>query len=303
MTMTNWDDFRFLLSLEQTGSLSAAARRLGVSQPTVTRRIAELERSLGVALVERLPDGYRLSAAGEKVCHRARTIEQKAEEIRHAVVDERDELQQVVVVAAPEGVAAALVTPGLRELRARHPHLVVEVAISTLPADLRRREADIAVRMGDPRDDTLIGRKVGVVQIGLFAPKELVDALGPPETPNDLVRYPYIESTGEISHLPQANWLRLAIPPRMKAYGANSISNQIEAFNAGLGLLALPTYLSDRVPGAVRVLPQTFARQIDMRVMHHAPAATKPGVRAILDFLGAYISDRLKPISGPGAKG
>ena len=83
--MTNWDDFRFLLAVEQTGSLSAAARHLLVSQPTVSRRIAELEKSLGVVLIERLPDGHRLSTNGVKVCERARAIQQKAEEIAEAV--------------------------------------------------------------------------------------------------------------------------------------------------------------------------------------------------------------------------
>ncbi|MEM6945226.1 MAG: LysR family transcriptional regulator, partial [Pseudomonadota bacterium] len=214
--MINWDDYRYLLAMEQTGSLSAAARHLGVSQPTVSRRITELERTLGVGLVQRLPDGYQLSAIGEKVCERARVIQQKAEEIRHAVIDDRDQSQHQVVVSAPEGIAAALVTPALRDLHVARPDLVVEVTISTRPVDLRRREADIAVRMGDPRDDTLIGRKVGAVEFGLFAPGALIERLGLPSSEGDLQRYPFIESAGAISHLPQANWLRLAIPPRMK---------------------------------------------------------------------------------------
>lgn len=298
--MTDWNDYRFLLALDQTGSLSAAGRQLGVSQPTVSRRIAALEQALGVVLVQRLPDGHRLSAVGKKVCERARVIQQKADEIRLAVSDDRDQPQHQVVVAAPEGISAALLTPALWDLHLAHPDLVVEVMISNRPVDLRRQEADVAVRMGDPRDDTLIGRKVGRVEFGLFARRDLIDRLGMPKTEHDLARYPFIESTGDISHLPQAHWLRLASVPRMKTYGANSILNQLEAFKAGFGLLALPTYLTWSLADAVRILPETYSRFIDVRVLHHGPVAERPAVRTVLDFLVTSMTTQLSHGSAPG---
>ena len=291
--MTNWDDFRFLLAVEQTGSLSAAARQLLVSQPTVSRRIAELEKSLGVVVSERLPDGHRLSTNGVKVCERARAIQQKAEEIAEAVADDRDHNLQQVVISASEGVSATLITPAVKELQNAHPGIVVEVMISNRPVDLRRQEADIAIRLGDPRDDILVGRKIGVVEFGLFAPQSIVDALGTPATEENLSHYPFIESTGEISHLPQANWLRQASPPRMRAYGSNSILNQLVAFNAGLGLLMLPTYLTWSLPHAVRILSDTYTRFIDLQMLYHAPAVDKPGVRQVLDFVAHSVRERL----------
>ena len=291
--MINWDDYRYVLAMERTGSLSAAARYLGVSQPTVSRRITELERALGVALVERLPDGYRLSPAGVKVCERARTIQQKSDEIQRAVSDGEDQLLSQVVVSAAEGVAAALVVPTLTELRASHPNISVELIITNRPVNLRRREADIAVRLGDPRDDTLIGRKVGAVEFGLYAHNTLVDQFGLPKTEKDLARFPFIESSGEISYLPQANWLRLIMPPRMKSFTSNSILNQLEAFKAGLGILALPTYLTAFLSDPVRILPDDFAREVEIRLMYHSPVSEKPGVRAVLDTLAVSISKRL----------
>mgnify|MGYP001796905499 CR=1 FL=1 len=123
--MTNWDDFRFLLAVEQTGSLSAAARRLLVSQPTVSRRIAELEKSLGVVLIERLPDGHRLSTNGVTVCERARALQQTAEEIAEAVADDRDHNLQQVVISASTGVSAAPITPAGKALQNAPPGLVV----------------------------------------------------------------------------------------------------------------------------------------------------------------------------------
>ena len=189
--------------------------------------------------------------------------------------------------SAAEGVAAALVVPKLTELRASHPNIAVELIITNRPVNLRRREADIAVRLGDPRDDTLIGRKVGAVEFGLYAHNTLVDQFGLPKTEKDLARFPFIESSGEISHLPQANWLRLIMPPRMKSFTSNSILNQLEAFKAGLGILALPTYLTAFLSDPVRILPDDFVREVEIRLMYRSPVSERPGVRAVLDALAA----------------
>lgn len=121
----------------------------------------------------------------------------------------------------------------------------------------------------------------------------MIERLGFPNAETDLTRFPFIESSGEIGHIPQTALLRNIMPPRNKSFCSNSILSQLEAFKAELGILALPNYLSVFLPDAIRILEDDFKPHADLRIMYHAPYKNKPGFRATLDALSADISKLL----------
>src|SRR5262249_29537482 len=146
----DWDDLRVLLALERCGSISGAARELKVDHSTVSRRLAALEQALGVRLVTRAADGLVFTPAGERALASARTLEGQLAHLENAVHSEVAEVEGTVRVSTPAG-AAYLVTRLLDPLREKHPALTVEVSGVNRQVDLKRREADVAMRMGRPQ--------------------------------------------------------------------------------------------------------------------------------------------------------
>ncbi|HTN53362.1 MAG TPA: LysR family transcriptional regulator [Anaeromyxobacter sp.] len=159
----DWGNLRFFLELVRTGSHSRAAARLAVDRNTVARRVAALEEDLGVALFERGPQGWRATADGLELAELATRVEADVLALaRHA--DARDQaLIGSVRLTTTTHLAAWLLAPALPDLRARHPQLVLEVAADQRAFDLTRREADLALRMGRPRDAGFVTRKLADV--------------------------------------------------------------------------------------------------------------------------------------------
>ena len=148
--LANWDYFRFFLAVAETGSLSAAAQVLGVSHPTVRRQIRDLESSLSAKLFNRTPDGYVLTAEGERMVDLAKTMEITAHAIERCANGEQSKCAGRVTLAAAAGIGTHWLAPKIAEFRRQHPGVEVELNISRSQLDLMRLEADIALRMGDP---------------------------------------------------------------------------------------------------------------------------------------------------------
>jgi DNA-binding transcriptional LysR family regulator len=208
--MIDWNDYRFFLAVAETGRLSAAARRLKVSQPTVGRRLAELEGRLGARLFDRLPDGFRLTLAGERILDLARRMAEDARAIEHRVAGEDEQLHGSVLLATPEGLGTYWLAPRLEWLRSRHPRIDLELVVGTGALDLLRREADVALRIGPPGADDVVGRRLGCIRCGRFAAQGYLERHGAPERLEDLSQHRIIESVREIAQLRQAELLREA---------------------------------------------------------------------------------------------
>ncbi|MEM7507716.1 MAG: LysR family transcriptional regulator [Pseudomonadota bacterium] len=295
--MTNWDDFRFLLAIEDTGSFSAAARKLEVSQPTVSRRILELERHLEVPLVDRLPEGVRLTPAGRRICGEARLLQHHAAQIELSARDASREDTARVRVTSSEGIAFAFLTQLIARFQERHPEIAVDLTIANRPADLLRREADIAVRLGNPAGESLVGRRLGTARFGLYGHDSYLAQFGVPEGPEDLSQHRVIEATGDIADLPQAVRLRRAAVGARVAYSTNSILNQLTALRQGIGLLALPAYLAQDAAQIRRVLPEAFDLQSDLWLLSERQAKDQPAIRVLLDYLAREIAQSLRRLS------
>jgi DNA-binding transcriptional LysR family regulator len=246
----DWEDVRFFVALARRGSLSGAARNLGVNHATVARRIASLEAAAGGACFDRRPGGYELTDRGKRMLDAASSMEEAAGRLSAAAGDAEQPaaLSGIVRVSATPSIAEAFIIPQLGRLQDAHPGLDIELVADRRLVSLTRHEADLALRLGRPADSTLVGRKVASLGFGLYAAPELAAAHARrPELA------PFISFDDSGSALPEAVWLREAVPEARVAFRANGQMAQAAAARAGLGIAPLPHFLAGEDPGLVRV--------------------------------------------------
>ena len=296
--MNDWDDYRFFLAVSETGSLSAAARRLGVTQPTVGRRISDLERRLGARLFDRMSHGYELTAAGQRISELAARIEYTAFAIEQRVSGEDAQLNGRVSITTSEGLGICWLAPRLAKLRERYPDIDIELVLGIGALDLVRREADVALRIGNPGCEELVGRRVGDVHCGLYASDAYLARHGEPTTLDDLSHHTIIESVRELANLAQVRRLRDIAKAAKVGVRCNNITAQVVAARAGLGILALPNYMVGCAPGLRRVLACLFDSKLDLWLLTHRDLRQTARVRAVLDFLAAELRDDTGNLTG-----
>jgi len=277
------------MAVVDTGSFSAAARRLSVSQPTVGRKIAELEARLEVRLFVRLGQGYSLTEAGHSIVDYCRDIETNTLGIERTVAGQDRNLDGKIRMATTDGLGAYWLVPRLCYWRERHPKIQVELLIGTSTLNLIRREADIAFRIGDPGSDELVGRKIGQVSFGIYGALSYVQEGSEPSCLDDLRDHSIIESVGSIANLAQVRRLRDVSEGASRSLFCNHLPTQISAANAGMGLIALPCYVGEMIPGLRRILTDDFDVTLDLWVLTHRDLRAVARVRAMLDFLAEQV--------------
>lgn len=291
--LRNWDDLRIFLAVARTPSLSEAAATLGVSQPTVSRRLRDLEQRIGATLVERGADGHSLTPAGRQILSLVEDVDRSVTAIERRVVGADQRISGEVRVAATTGLARCWLVPRLAELLALHPALTVDVSAGVSLSDLLRREADVALRFGEPGAGTLVGRRLGRVSCGLYASRAYLQAHGEPRTPRELASHTIIESTRDIADLSQARVLRRLARGARCRIACDNIDVQVAAAQAGLGIVALTTYMRLGAPDLVRVLKDRFDVPLDLWLLTHEDLRESARVRVVLDFLfEAFQRDR-----------
>ena len=160
-----WDDVRFFLAVARAGSLSAAARVLGVGHVTVGRRITILEKRLGVILLHRTPDGFAVTPAGDAVLRQCIAMENAALDLERVAAGRDSLAVGSIRLTATEALAHRVIAPAVVELRKSYPALQVDLSVGVRSLDIARREADLAVRVGRPSGPGLVCRKLGVSAI------------------------------------------------------------------------------------------------------------------------------------------
>ena len=183
----DWNLLNVFMHLVDAGSLSKAARSSGMSQPTLSRQISMLEQQLGIILFDRSSRGMQLTVAGQQLVERASRMRHEAGAIARAAQAISHEVAGTVRLAASELTAAHVLPPILTEIRRRHPEIEFEVLASNDIANLLEREADIAIRMVAPTQGELVARKVGQLEMGIYAHRSYLDMHGTPHTLEQLL--------------------------------------------------------------------------------------------------------------------
>ncbi|NLR98642.1 LysR family transcriptional regulator [Rhizobium sp. P38BS-XIX] len=275
--MIDWQDLHHFAALARTGSLSAAARELGVDHATVGRRIAALERSLDLRLIDRRPRTSPLTADGRAIAELLGRIDENVEAIRRYSKSAVAGLSAAVKISAPPSIATHLLAPKAALFRVDHPDITLTVAGVTRRAVVDHGEADIAVRTTRPEESDLLVRRIGVMRLGLYAIPSIAEM---PE--EDWV---FIGYDAALEHLTRETWLRSLLAGRPIVFRATDIFGQLEAARAGIGALVLPTFLGDNEPSLTRLPAAVPSPARDLWLVAYPDRRRSPAVRAVMDFV------------------
>ena len=289
-----WELYRSYLNVLKEGSLSGAARAMGVAQPTVGRHIAALEKSLGVALFTRSQLGLLPTEAARALAPFAQAMSSSAAALKRAAEGQGAGIQGTVRVTASEVMGVEVLPPILTQLQHDHPGLKVELVLSNRVQDLLKREADIAIRMTPPKQELLIARRVGEVRLGLHAHPDYLHQRGTPQSMADLAQHALIGFDEETPFVRSARkgfpvWQREAFALR-----TDSDMAQLALIRAGYGIGICQVPLAARNPQLVRVLPDSTPLCLDTWLAMHEDLRHTPRCKvtfeALLQGLQAYLA-------------
>ncbi|WP_456268540.1 LysR family transcriptional regulator [Kushneria sp. AK178] len=238
-----WDDYRLVLAIVESGSLSGAARRLGVNHATIFRRLKALERRAGTRCFERHDGRYVATTAGETIATTARKMQLAVADAERALMDGDTTLTGTLRMTTTDALLAHVLMPVLAEFRITHPGLVIETTTSAELHSLTRRDADVALRPTDHPPETLTGRQLGRLHQAIYVSADTVaDESTPWVGPDAAMGYRSLE-----------RWMTVQGVDQRIGFRADSTLGMAHAVQAGLGQGILPCYLADRMKGLVRV--------------------------------------------------
>jgi DNA-binding transcriptional LysR family regulator len=289
-----WDDLRYFLAAARAGSLAGAARSVGTEHSTIGRRLARLERTLGAALVLRNPDGLQLTALGRQLLPRAEAVERAVQAVRALASTE----QARVRLAVPSGMSQ-LLAQGLPRLRARHADIALEIVSGSRVVDLKRGEADLAVRVGPVTDPELVVKRVGELAMALYAAKDYLRRRAAPVDVADLAGHDVIAFDPALAAQPAAQWLEARARRATIVLRSREMVDMLTAVISGLGLAVLPCYMGDVEPGLTRLTRSPVAT-IKLSLAYRREARLARPVRAVADFVVATLQQQAPRLLGTG---
>ena len=288
----DWNQLRAFLETADTGSLSAAARKLGLTQPTLSRQVAAIERELGVTLFERVGKTMALTTTGMDLLEHARAMGAAAEALGLAASGRSQAVGGVVSVSASDAVAALLLPRLVRQLREQEPGIAIEVISSNALSDLLRREADIAIRHVKPEQPELIARLVCETTACFYASEDFVRAHGHPRTAADATHLPFIGGDRAGSYLGYMQRHGLPISEaNFSCYADHSVANY-ELMRNGLGIGAMMDDIARNTPGILRVLDEVPPVVFPIWLVTHRELRTARRIRVVFEALAQGLTPR-----------
>ena len=280
-----WDLYRSFLGVLREGSLSGAARALGLTQPTIGRHIDALESSLGLTLFTRSQTGFIPTDAALALEPYAQTLASTATALLRAASGHGEGVRGTVRISASEVIGIEVLPPILAALREAHPALSIELTLSSRVEDLLRREADIAVRMVRPSQDALIARRIGEIELGVHARRSYLERHGTPHTWDDLRNHSVIGFDTESAFVRKS---RRTLPEYTRenfALRTDSDIAQLAALRAGYGIAICQVPIARRDPELVRLMPDVLDLKLDTWVAMHEDLRDSPRCRATFSAL------------------
>ena len=287
----DWNQVRSFLVAAEHGSLSAAARELGQTQPTLSRQVTSLEEALGVTLFERGHRNLQLTDAGAQLLDHARSMAEAANNVSLAASGQSQGISGRVCITASEMLATHYLPSIIRKLKEQAPGIIIEIAASDQIRDLIQREADIAIRHTDPVQPDLIARKLGYFRGHIYASKRLINEVGLPSNFDDLrdKHFVGIENTKGLIENLTAQGLFLEIDQfRTIAASGNCM---LQLIREGLGFGFLPMNIDELFDDLVKVLPQQFNPLIPVWLVTHRELRTSQRIRTVFDMLANELNE------------
>ncbi len=284
----DWDDYQYFLAVAGSGSVSAAARKLGQSHSTVIRRLDKLEAALDVRLFERFQSGYVLTATGEELLSLLGPIDEGMQEVARRIGGRDAALQGSIRVTTTDTLLESLVLPAVAAFRLAYPGVQVQLAVDNRFVNLSRRDADVAIRPSNAPPDNLVGRKLGSLRTAPYAAQAYLDRRG--QSGGGWDSYDWVAPDEALGHLRQAAWLRQHVPPERQVASVDSLLGMLGAVAAGMGAGMLLCLLADFRPGLVQLAPPEAALDTELWILSHPDLRRVQRIRAFTDFLAAELS-------------
>ena len=286
----DWNQARAFLATAEEGSLSAAARALGQTQPTLSRQVAALEDGLGVTLFERVGRSLSLTQSGLELLDHFRAMGDAASRISITASGQSQAIEGHVRITASDTVATYRLPPVLKRLRETAPGIEIEIVASNEVRDLQRREADIAIRHVRPEQPDLIAKLVGEMTAHFYASTAYLDKHGRPRSPSDVSEAVFIGLPEMTPHLPVLNNLGLSLTQGNFKVTTSSGAVVVELVRHGLGISMLTKQDAALMPELEPVLPELDPIPIPIWLVTHRELHTSRRIRLVFDFLAESLS-------------
>jgi DNA-binding transcriptional LysR family regulator len=285
MEKIDWNQLRAFLETAETGSLSAAARKLGLTQPTLSRQVASIEQSMGVTLFERVGKTMALTPTGLDLLEHARHLGAAAEALGLAATGRSQAVGGVVSVSASDLVAAVLLPPLVRKLREQEPGIAIEIVATNALSDLQRREADIAIRHVKPEQPDLIARLIREATAHFYASEDWVKMHGHPRSAEEAAHLPFVGSdrSGQFLGYLRQHGLPLTVA-NFSCYADHSVAHWA-LVREGLGIGVMMDEIASGTPGIVRVLDDVPPVRFPIWLVTHRELRTSRRIRVVFDAL------------------
>ena len=289
-SMQDWADIRLFLAVLDHGSLVAASEYLGLTQPSVGRRLTAMEGRIGTPLFVRSGRRMQLSDAGVAILDSARRMENEMMAIERSVEVQSKGLCGRVTISATEGTGTEWLTPVLFDFHQLYPDITVSVLIESRAVDLIHREADIALRLGRPTQPDLIARRLVNIGFGLYAAQKYLDSAGPVSDIDALDRHQFVvlEPTDVAAKSP-GMIAGIGKIIRNPVYFTNSPAAQLSAVRAGFGIGVLSHRWAAMQPALKRVLEDYVPMEVELWLVSHEELRHSARIRAVSDFIAERV--------------
>lgn len=296
-TEPGWELYRSFLAVMRTGSLSAAARQLSTTQPTVGRHIEQLERVLGVTLFARSPGGLRPSLVAHRLVPHAEVMEASAAALMRMASGEQADEAGTVRITASQVMGSEVLPDMLTAFHRHHPRIALELMLSRTPDDLLRGEADIAVRMFRPTQGALIAKRIGTMDVGLFAHRCYIDRCGLPSSLDALADHTLIGYDRDPILIRTAVQMGITLRRAQFSFRSDSELAQLAMLRAGYGIAACQAGLARRDPNLVPVLPERISSPLDIWLVMHRDSRSSRRIGLVFEHLAETLTRYVCPPS------
>lgn len=288
-----WDDLRVFLEIARTGSLSGAAKALGVNHSTVFRRINAFEDRLGVRLFERLQSGYVLTLAGEEMRASGLRVEHEIERVDLRISGQDLKLEGSLVVTTTDTLAENLLGPHLAAFKKAYPGIRLELVLDNQHVNLSKRQADVAVRPTTSPPETLVGRRLCALAFAPYAAKSYLK-----QHAGDLADMDWLSVDESLAHLAADKWFRRQFPDVRIALRSNSLLGLLHTCEAGMGAALLACFMADRRKNLVRLDAPIDDASSALWLLTHEDLRRTGRVRAFMDFMAVSLAAEIDLIEG-----
>lgn len=281
----NWDHLRYFLALADAGSLSQAARDLGVSHTTVLRRVRSIEKELETHLFDHTGQGHKLTAAGNSLYSEVQKMQLAVNDIARKISGVDQEIEGPVSITTTDTLGYHILPPVITRLYQRYPQLSITLTVTNQMSDIDKREADIALRTCAEPPPNLVGRKIGKIQFCACASRSYIDSRQLSNFPQDTADHNFIMLDKQFSETPFFKWLEGKIHQQSGHITASGMLTAYTLCGAGAGIAVLPDYLVHD-NDTLQVIPtEGPVATNDLWLLSHVDLRNTVRIKLVKDFL------------------